>query len=102
MHRYYWAWCLGPNDSKGRPTKLIQGPYECSGEGMIKLNYDINRIYPQGHWQVEELDTRDRAKAVAELRHKIAYATGNLETALRNFYSKPRIGSTEPSVGVER
>jgi len=86
---WLWALCIeGPMDSKGKPIKLIQGPFENSGEGMRKLSYDTTKIYPQGSWTTHELDTRDRARATSILRHQEGLE-GGLETALRRHFKQP-------------
>ena len=90
--KYYWAWCLFYDtrpDKQGKVTKLIQGPYEHTADGLMKLNYDTTKLYPQGDWKVAELDTRDRAKATAELRYVIGHAESNLGLALQRMYKRP-------------
>lgn len=86
---WLWALCVnGPLDKQGRPMKLIQGPYENSAEGSRRLSYDTTKLYPQGHWEIKELPTRDRTRATAILRHSEGLE-GGLETALKRHYKQP-------------
>ena len=80
MAMHWWAWWVRHNPVSGNLEKFIRGPKSDLGE----LNSEVQQMW-QGPYEVEQLDTRDPARARSILNDRMALSEGNIDIAIRRF-----------------
>ena len=87
VRKYWYAWWLMPNPKDATQIlKCIRGPKD----DLPSLNDEVRRVW-SGHFDVEELETRDPQRAKGILSDKIAQKEGSLNNALgRVSWTSPK------------